>query len=124
MQEAERALAVLDRLHDRGVGLSIDDFGTGYSSLAYLRRLPVTEVKIDRSFVVDLVDNPNDAVIARTIVDLARRLDLTVVAEGIEDARARDLLVEMGCRRGQGYLLSPPLAADELTSLLDAQAQR
>jgi diguanylate cyclase (GGDEF)-like protein len=108
MTEAERAVAVLDRLHDLGVGLAIDDFGTGYSSLAYLRRLPVSEVKIDRSFVADLASDPNDAIIARTIVDLASNLSLRVVAEGIEDQRTWDLLEAMGCHRGQGYHLSRP----------------
>jgi diguanylate cyclase (GGDEF)-like protein len=124
MQEAERALTVLDRVSARGVGLSIDDFGTGYSSLAYLRRLPVTEVKIDRSFVADLADNPNDAVIAGSIVALARRLDLRVVAEGIEDDRTRSLLVGMGCRHGQGFRLGRPMTATALGERLAAQADR
>jgi diguanylate cyclase (GGDEF)-like protein len=122
MTEAERAVVVLDRLHDLGVGLAIDDFGTGYSSLAYLRRLPVSEVKIDRSFVADLASDPSDAIIARTIVDLASNLSLRVVAEGIEDQRTWDLLEAMGCDRGQGYHLSRPASAEEITAWATARA--
>jgi diguanylate cyclase (GGDEF)-like protein len=119
--EDDRVQAALERLSRHGLGLSIDDFGTGYSSLAYLRRLPVTEVKIDRSFVADLLVRPRDAVIARSILDLADRLDLDVVAEGIEDVRILELLVEMGCPQGQGFLLSPPLPGDEVPALVHAR---
>lgn len=119
--EDDRVQAALERLSLCGLGLSIDDFGTGYSSLAYLRRLPVTEVKIDRSFVADLLVRPRDAVIARSILDLAGRLDLDVVAEGIEDVRVLELLVEMGCPQGQGFLLSPPLPGDEVPALVHAR---
>ncbi|MCC6434805.1 MAG: EAL domain-containing protein [Acidimicrobiales bacterium] len=114
MHEAGRAEEVLARLHRLGVGLSIDDFGTGYSSLAYLKRLPVAELKLDRSFVRDLAQDASDAMIARTVIDLAGNLELRVVAEGIEDADALDALMGMGCDRGQGYLLSRPLPPEEL----------
>ena len=95
-----------------GVRLALDDFGTGYSSLAYLRRLPVAELKIDRSFVSDLLLNGNDDVIVRSTVDLGHNLGLLVVAEGIENAQVGDHLTTLGCDIGQGYLLSRPLEAD------------
>ncbi|MEZ5231975.1 MAG: EAL domain-containing protein [Acidimicrobiales bacterium] len=114
MHEAGRSEEVLARLHRLGVGLSIDDFGTGYSSLAYLKRLPVAELKLDRSFVRDLARDASDAMIARTVIDLAGNLELRVVAEGIEEGDAFDALVAMGCDRGQGYLLSRPLPAEAL----------
>ena len=109
MHEAGRAEEMLTRLHDLGVGLSIDDFGTGYSSLAYLKRLPVSELKLDRSFVRDLARDASDAMIARTVIDLAGNLELRVVAEGIEDEEARAALLAMGCQRGQGFLLAQAL---------------
>ncbi len=114
MHEAGRAEEVLARLSLLGVGLSIDDFGTGYSSLAYLKRLPVAELKLDRSFVCDLARDPSDAMIARTVIDLAGNLELRVVAEGIEEPEALEALMAMGCDRGQGFLLSKPLEASAL----------
>jgi EAL domain-containing protein (putative c-di-GMP-specific phosphodiesterase class I) len=109
---------VLRRLHHMGERLSIDDFGTGYSSLAALQRLPVDEIKIDRSFVTSLAAASDDAVIVRSSVDLAHNLGLTVVAEGVEDHLAEDLLLGYGCDRAQGYLFSPPRPAQELTAWL------
>jgi diguanylate cyclase (GGDEF)-like protein/PAS domain S-box-containing protein len=109
---------VLDLLHAMGERLSIDDFGTGYSSLGYLQRLPIDQIKIDRSFVLNLVSAPGDAVIVRSTVDLAHNLGLTVVAEGVEDQVALDLLVEYGCDMAQGYFFSRPCAATELTAWL------
>ncbi|MCA1831008.1 MAG: EAL domain-containing protein, partial [Actinobacteria bacterium] len=102
MADPNRTLGVLDRLSAMGVGLSVDDFGTGYSSLSYLKRLPVTEVKIDKSFVLSMKDDPSDAAIVSSIVDLGTNLGLTVVAEGIEDAETSRRLLELGCRIGQG----------------------
>ncbi|MCB1996625.1 MAG: EAL domain-containing protein [Burkholderiaceae bacterium] len=109
MDDPERALTTLNALAERGFKLSIDDFGTGYSSLAYLRRLPVNELKIDRSFVQGLNANAGDAKIVRSTIDLAHNLGLSVVAEGIEDAALMHSLAVMGCDEGQGYHLSRPL---------------
>jgi EAL domain-containing protein (putative c-di-GMP-specific phosphodiesterase class I) len=109
---------ILQQLHSMGERLSIDDFGTGYSSLAYLQRLPVDEIKIDRSFVICL-DAPSDqAVIVRSTIDLAHNLGLTVVAEGVEDETALDILIAYGSDSAQGYFFSAPCAPDELTTWL------
>ena len=101
-----------------GERLAIDDFGTGHSSLVYLQRLPLDEIKVDRSFVTNLATAPSDAVIARSTIDLAHNLDLTVVAEGVEDTAPLERLLEYGCDLAQGYLFSRPLPADELTEWL------
>ena len=119
MADAERALEILGRLNRLGVRLSIDDFGTGYSSLSYLRQLPVQEIKIDRSFVADLARSDSDAVIVRSIIDLGHNLGLSVMAEGVEDAAALDLLERLGCDLVQGYHLSRPLPPLEFTRWLD-----
>ena len=115
------ALPALDQLHELGVRLSIDDFGTGYSSLSYLCRLPIDEVKIDKSFVLGLSTDPGTNTIARSIIDLAHKLDLRVVAEGVEDELTRDLLTSMGCDFLQGYLVSRPLSEPNLGSWLTAR---
>ena len=109
MQDPVRVVSVLEDLHALGVRLSIDDFGTGYSSLSYLKRLPVDELKIDRSFVQDLTADPDAAAIARCIVDLAASLGLSVVAEGVEEQAVWDVLRAMGVGTGQGYHLARPL---------------
>ncbi|MDT7713581.1 MAG: hypothetical protein QOG46_2426, partial [Pseudonocardiales bacterium] len=113
-----RTKVVLDKLSEMGIRLSIDDFGTGYSSLAYLKRLDVDELKIDRSFVMNLASAPSDAVIVRSTIDLAHNLGMNVVAEGVEDRTAQDKLVEYGCDSAQGYYVSPPGPADEITAWL------
>lgn len=105
---------LLARLQEMDERLSIDDFGTGYSSLVYLQRLPVVELKIDRSFVTSLATAPDDAVIVRSIIDLAHNLGVKVVAEGVEDAEALRMLVDYGCDAAQGYFFSRPLPAAEL----------
>jgi diguanylate cyclase (GGDEF)-like protein len=115
--DAEAPL-VLELLHAMGGTLAIDDFGTGHSSLVYLQRLPIDQIKIDRSFVVNLASSPSDAVIVRSTIDLAHNLGLTVVAEGVEDEGALDMLVEYGCDAAQGYFFSRPVPADELTRWL------
>jgi diguanylate cyclase (GGDEF)-like protein/PAS domain S-box-containing protein len=109
---------ILGRLHGMGETLSIDDFGTGYSSLAYLQRLPVDELKIDKSFVTRLSSAGDDAVIVRSTIDLAHNLGLTVVAEGVEDETAKEMLVGYGCDRAQGYFFARPCPADEFTAWL------
>jgi diguanylate cyclase (GGDEF)-like protein/PAS domain S-box-containing protein len=116
-----RAKAVLGELSDLGIRLSIDDFGTGYSSLSYLRQLPVDEIKIDRSFVMGMGDEADDAVIVRSTVDLGRNLGLDVVAEGVETAELWDRLRELGCNTAQGYFLSRPMPADQLAEWLRAR---
>jgi len=109
MTEAERAMTTLEAIHGLGVSLSIDDFGTGYSSLAHLRKLPVGEIKIDKSFVFDLLTNHNDEAIVRSMVELGHNLGMTVVVEGVETVEVRRRLVELGADRIQGYLLSRPM---------------
>jgi EAL domain-containing protein (putative c-di-GMP-specific phosphodiesterase class I) len=116
MSDPERAQDVLLALHRLGVGLSIDDFGTGWSSLGSLQRLPVDEIKIDRSFVCGMASDCGAATIVRSTIDLARNLDLRVVAEGVEDEQARGRLAALGCDLGQGYLFSPPLGGAALTA--------
>jgi diguanylate cyclase (GGDEF)-like protein len=122
MADPQHALEVLSRLHNMGVQLSIDDFGTGYSSMAYLKNLPVHELKVDRSFVSQMTSNINDAVIVRSTVDLGRNLGLRVVAEGVEDATTWQELDALGCDAIQGYYISRPVPADDLISWLQQQA--
>lgn len=124
MSDPERALPVLRRLHGVGVHIAVDDFGTGYSSLAYLRRLPVDEVKIDKSFVLGMGSDLSDLAVVRAIVDLGHSLGLTVVAEGVEEDGARDQLVEMGCDIAQGYLISRPLGRERFEAWLRARTRR
>jgi diguanylate cyclase len=118
MADPEGALDVLAQLGELGIGLALDDFGTGYSSLAHLKRLPVQELKIDRSFVLDMVADAEDAVIVRSTVELARNLGLRVVAEGVETAAAYEQLAGYGCHAAQGYHLSRPLPARDLAAWL------
>jgi EAL domain-containing protein (putative c-di-GMP-specific phosphodiesterase class I) len=109
-------------LKTKGVTFALDDFGTGYSSLAYLRQLPLDMLKIDRSFVMDLLTNPNDAAIARTIITLGHSLGLRVLAEGVETAAQRDFLFEHGCEAYQGYLCARPLPAADLAAIVGVPA--
>jgi EAL domain-containing protein (putative c-di-GMP-specific phosphodiesterase class I) len=110
MANPARVMGVLTQIHDRGVPNAIDDFGTGYSSLAYLKRLPVDELKIDKSFVQDMVADSEDAAIVRSTIGLAHELGLKVVAEGVEDQATWDLLAGLNCDVIQGYYVSRPLA--------------
>jgi diguanylate cyclase (GGDEF)-like protein len=121
MGDSGRTSQVLDALSDVGVGLSIDDFGTGYSSLSYLKRLPIEEIKIDRSFVMQMHVDANDFMIVRATVDLGRNLGLRVVAEGVEDLSTFDRLAEFGCDEAQGYYISRPLSAVEFTRWLSVR---
>jgi len=121
MADPTRAIALLQGLRDHGVRLSVDDFGTGYSSLSYLKRLPVHEVKIDRSFVTGLRDNSDDVAIVRAIVDLGRHLGLEVVAEGVEDQETWDLLTRMGCHLVQGWHLGRPMPTADFVPWLRAR---
>ena len=118
MADPARAIALLHRLRDLGCRLSVDDFGTGYSSLSYLKRLPVHEVKIDRSFLVGLRETGEDIAIVRAIVDLGRHLGLEVVAEGVEDRRTWELVRSTGCDLVQGWYVSRAMPVTDLPGWL------
>ncbi|MBJ7311218.1 putative bifunctional diguanylate cyclase/phosphodiesterase [Rugamonas sp. CCM 8940] len=118
MDDPVRAQQTLERLHAMGVDLSIDDFGTGYSSLAYLKRLPVNELKIDKSFVLNMEKDSGDSKIVRSTIDLGHNMGLRVVAEGIESEAVWRLLAAMGCDQGQGYFMSRPMPGDQLLAWL------
>jgi diguanylate cyclase (GGDEF)-like protein/PAS domain S-box-containing protein len=113
-----RAMNTLTQLSKMGIGLSIDDFGTGYSSLIYLKQLPVDEIKIDKSFVIDMLDNNEDLVIVRSTIDLAHNMGRQVVAEGVESEEVLKLLIELGCDMAQGYHISRPITANIITQWL------
>jgi diguanylate cyclase len=117
----ERALATLTALHDAGIRISIDDFGTGYSSMSYLKRLPVSELKVDRTFVSGMLADPEDEVLVRSVVDLGHNLGLTVVAEGVEDAETLDALTGAGCDVVQGFHTGRPMPVDALARWLEAE---
>jgi diguanylate cyclase (GGDEF)-like protein len=121
LSDSGRSLGVLDRLADVGVRLSIDDFGTGYSSMKYLRRLPIDELKIDRSFVMQMLVDSNDFTIVHATATLGRNLGLHVVAEGVEDRETFDKLAEIGCDEAQGFYLGRPMSAVEFTAWLAAR---
>jgi diguanylate cyclase (GGDEF)-like protein len=126
MSDPRAVLSSLGRLHRLGVAIALDDFGTGYSSLLHLRRLPLTEVKIDRSFVLGMTAEPADAAIVGTVVRLGEQLGLRVVAEGVEDERTYRALVEAGCGVAQGWYCARPMPADQLIAWIadhDSRAQ-
>jgi diguanylate cyclase (GGDEF)-like protein len=119
MDDPVRAQLTLERLHSMGVELAIDDFGTGYSSLAYLKRLPVDELKIDKSFVMNMEHDVDDAKIVKSTIDLGHNLGLRVVAEGLETLAVWHLLQQMGCDQAQGYYLSKPMPGDRFIEWLE-----
>jgi len=123
MDDPLRAESTLKRLSERGFKLSIDDFGTGYSSLAYLKRLPVDELKIDKSFVMGMERDPDDAKIVRSTIDLAHNMGLSVVAEGVENIEIWHLLREQNCDEAQGYYMSKPLPVDAFKTWRDRWAK-
>ena len=118
MTDTAKALDAIGRLRAIGAGISLDDFGTGHSSLAHLQRLPVDQLKIDRSFVVNMAQNEKDAFIVRSTVSLGRDLGLKIVAEGVEDELTAGLLERLGCDFAQGRFISGPLPSEELMEWL------
>ena len=118
VRNLQRASESLQTLRDRGIKIAIDDFGTGYSSMAQLSRLPFDTLKVDRTFVSRMSENTSDAAIVRLMVAFARALDLDAVAEGIETVEDLDILRNMGCINGQGYLFAKPLNSRDATELL------
>ena len=122
MNDPEQSLGILTELQVMGVQLSIDDFGTGYSSLSYLKRLPVAELKIDRSFVHDMIADNDNAMIVRSTIELAHNLGLATVAEGVETTEILEVLRDMQCDMAQGYLISRPLAEQEFLDFLASKA--
>ena len=118
MKDVQGTISTLKRLKSLGIQLAIDDFGTGYSSLSYLKYFPIDKLKIDQSFVNDIPEDSDAVAIAKTIISLARNLNIRVIAEGVETKEQLDFLREEGCDEIQGYYFSRPLATDEFTKLL------
>jgi diguanylate cyclase (GGDEF)-like protein len=118
LADPDHVIRMLNQIAATGISFAIDDFGTGYSSLAYLQRLPVEKIKIDKSFVIPMATDPAAATIVRSVIDMARNLDMTVVAEGVEDQRTLDHLTSIDCHYVQGYYLSKPIPGIELTEWL------
>lgn len=114
IEELTIAIEVMKACQQRGVSVALDDFGTGYSSLTYLKSLPADIVKIDRSFVIDMLNNPDDLAIVESIVYLAKRFGKTVIAEGVETAAHIEALRNIGCHILQGYGIAKPMASDAL----------
>ena len=110
MTNPQQSIEVLNHLHELGIEIAVDDFGTGYSSLAYLKLLPLSKLKIDKSFIMDMIKDDNDAMIVRSTIDLAHNLGMKVVAEGIEEKEILELLSILGCNLGQGYFISSPMS--------------
>jgi EAL domain-containing protein (putative c-di-GMP-specific phosphodiesterase class I) len=117
MYNPQKTIAIFKELQEIGIKISIDDFGTGYSSLAYLRQLPLDELKIDRSFVNAITTNPDDAIIVRTIIAMAHSLNLSVIAEGVETEEQYNFLQSLNCDEIQGYLFSRPVPPEDFAKL-------
>ena len=124
MTDRERARDILVRLRDQGIAIAVDDFGTGYSSLAYLRELPIDELKLDRSFIIPMGDDARAAALVFSTIALAHSLGLRMVAEGVEDLVSLALLSHHGCDQAQGYALCRPVPALELERWLDENSQQ
>jgi EAL domain-containing protein (putative c-di-GMP-specific phosphodiesterase class I) len=119
MEHVNRAMDILTRLRLKGIGVSIDDFGTGSSSLVQLFKMPFNELKIDRSFVSEMMDNAEAATIVRVLIDLAHSLGMSACAEGVETRAIADALVTLGCDTAQGFLYSKSVPPDKLRAMLD-----
>jgi diguanylate cyclase (GGDEF)-like protein/PAS domain S-box-containing protein len=119
MKDPEASVSIMRKLRELGAELAVDDFGTGYSSLAYLKRFPLTRLKIDRSFIHDVPDDPDDVAITRAIIAMAKNLNLNVLAEGVESEEQRRFLVDEGCHDAQGFYFGRPLSQVEMTALLE-----
>lgn len=114
MTNPKKSIAILEKLAKLDIEIAVDDFGTGYSSLTYLKRFPISKIKIDKSFIMDMINDDNDAIIVRSTIDLAHNLGMKVIAEGIEEKESLDLLDILRCELGQGYYISPPISASDL----------
>ena len=121
MENPEQAIDTMNKLREKGIHFSIDDFGTGYSSLSYLKRLPIDTLKIDRSFVSDALNNREDREIIRTIISMARNLNIETVAEGVETRDQKDFLNKEGCKMMQGYYFGRPMPEDKFEKILRSQ---
>ena len=121
MGGADETVETLRRMSDMGVKLAIDDFGTGYSSLSYLKRFPIDKLKIDQSFVRDIVHDPDDRAIANAVISMGHSLRLSVIAEGVEQQQQLEILINEGCDEVQGYYFSAPLPANEFSEVLRQQ---
>ena len=121
MDDIDQAIERLKDIRAMGVKLAIDDFGTGYSSLAYLKNMPVDRLKIDQSFVRDIVSSPDDRLIVKATIELAHTLNLKVIAEGVESVEVYDLLAEMNCDYAQGFFISHPIEADQVAAWYQAK---
>ncbi|NOQ89417.1 MAG: EAL domain-containing protein [Gammaproteobacteria bacterium] len=119
MMNPKKSMEILNEFHQLGFGVSIDDFGTGYSSLAYLKNLPADEIKIDKSFVLNMATESRDESIVKAAIDLAHNLDLKVVAEGVEDELTLDKLADMGCDYAQGYYMAKPMPCEQLMTWME-----
>ncbi len=124
MENASHTQAMLNRLRNMGISITIDDFGTGYSSLAYLKRFPISALKIDRMFISDVHQNADDASITKAIILLANSLNLEVIAEGVELKEHLDFLTSLDCHTIQGFLVARPLDSVDMTVLLQSQMQK
>jgi diguanylate cyclase (GGDEF)-like protein/PAS domain S-box-containing protein len=123
MQDPDKSIQQLDLLSQMGISIAIDDFGTGYSSLSYLKQFPVDKLKIDRSFIKEVVSNQDDASITRAVIALAKSLNLNVIAEGAETSGQADFLVQSGCSTIQGYFFGRPMSADEMENVISTQTE-
>ena len=122
MEKPEQAIAKMKMLRAKGIHFSIDDFGTGYSSLSYLKRFPIDTLKIDRSFVIDSTTNKDDQEIVKTIISMAKHLNMDAVAEGVETKEQQDFLINQGCHMMQGYYFGRPMPADKFEEMLQTKA--
>ena len=118
MKSPQESIILMEKLNKFGIKMSIDDFGTGYSSMAYIKKLPIKKLKIDKTFIDDVMTNLKDVAIIRTIIALANGLNLDVIAEGVENMDQRDFLLKEGCNNIQGYLYSKPLPVQEVEKVL------